>query len=381
MKCNLGSTAGLLIAGLLGATLAGCGGGLGDLGTGAMRASPQQAYLAARQTLYRASASRDGAVRSRAVEALALTEGALAGQTLTKALDDEAVAVRFAAAMGVGDCRLTDAKGKLREMSASPETDPSVRCAIIYALSRMGDDSHINQLGGFLGTGSPEVRANAALAMAKIGQEAAIQPLREQLRDERHPGVKLQLLESLAALRDPRSFAQLSANARAGEPYARLQAVQALGRSRSPRAKRSLLRHMRPGEPPPLRIAAAGALARLGDRRGWSLAVRAVRDPQAVARESFDRNVAVSRPQQVQIQTLGALALGQMNRTKAVDWLLPLLKGPDETTRVAAAKSIMGILAEHRPSAPPAVPEPEPQVPTTRPAATGPAVRTAPPKE
>jgi HEAT repeat protein len=94
----------------------------------------------------------------------------------------------------------------------------------------------------------------------------------------------------------------------------------------------------------------------------------------------------MSRPQQVQIQTLGALALGQMGRPKGVDLLLELLEGPDDTTRVAAAKSIMVLLAEHRPSAPPVMMAPERKEPTTRPAATMPvadmpALQTAPPKQ
>jgi HEAT repeat protein len=382
---------------LLSASLAGCAADVATPRSGVPQADRRNAAEAARAKLYEAANSPDGAVRCRALEALALTQGQAAGSALGKALDDPAPAVQFAAAMGIGDCQHLGASEKLRKMAESPDVSPSVQCAVVYALHGLGDDTRMNRLATFLMSGGPEARANAALVMAKIGHPSAVKPLRSQLENETHPGVRLQLVESLAALGEPRSYSLLRAYARAGDPYERMLAVQALGRTRDSQAKGLLVWAFGAEQPPPLRLVAAGGLARMGDHRGWNLAVEAVQKPADVARQSFKGVVALSKPQEAQLQLLGALALGQMNRPEAVDVLLPLLSSEDPTCRAGAAKSILMLLAESPESASSAISRDSALVargasPAVAPAAatTGtppaaspaePAIRAAPPRE
>lgn len=376
----------LVVAIVLGAVLVGCPTGSGNLNGRSQTVDPTQAYLTARKVLLEATTSKDGVVRSRALEALALTDGAAAGEVLMRSLDDPAVAVRFAAAMGIGDCEFAPATGKLQELMASPDTSATLQCAVIYALDRMGDRTHRKRLGGFLASGAAEVRANAALVLAKLGDPAAIRPLQEQLTNERHDGVRIQIVESLASLGATRSYGVLSAHLRAGQPFERLLAAQALGRTRSRQAHGQLVWAMGSDRPLPLRLVAAEGLARSGDNRGWSLAVRALQDPEAVAAASYEQEVTLSAAHRRQWQMLAAMALGHMGRKDAVDLLMPLLGSDDPSNRVAAAQSILHLLAEHRPPrpAPRPVAEPGPVEPQGVMAPPGPvegSLRTAPPKD
>jgi len=368
---------------ITGAVAAGCS--TWGHGAARLKMSPREAYEKARRTVLQASSDRAGEVRSRAMEVLAATEGAEVADVFVLGLRDPDVGVRFAAVMALGDSRHAPATEVLRGMLAAPQTNANVRCAVIYALDRLGDRGPRGQLGLLLADASPEVRANAALVVAKIGDPAGVQPLRDRLGSEQHPGVKYQLTESLAALGYPLSISMLSAKIRMGQPYEKLRALQALGRTRSGRARNTLLQVFKEERAPLMRIAAAGALARLGDSRGYDLALQATVDPDALARESYDRPVRLSDPQRHQMQMLGALALGQMRRPAAAGALVGLLDGPERSLAIAAAKSIMMLLAPHRPPITRASPSP-----TTRPGSTAPKgapatgqphLHTAPPRE
>jgi len=379
-----GSTAMMVTAAVLSAAIvAGCG----DWSSSMVTDGPS-ARAEARTTLYKAAAAPQGTLRAQALESLAAAEGQAAGPTFLRALDDPAVAVRFVAAMAVGDVAYAPAAEKLRRMATAENTDPNVRCGVVYALHRLGDNTHMSLLGAMLYARSPEVRANAALVMGKVGMPAAIGPLRSRLSMESNPGVRLQLAESLASLGEQRSYGLLENYARVGEPHERMAAVQALGRTKSLRAKGSVFYAIGSQQPPPLRLVAAGALAQMGDHRWYKLAVEAARDPERFTQKSYDRKVTVSPAQMYQIQTLAALALTEMNKPEAVDVLVGLLNSPDPTVRVAAARGILILLRRFAPPAPQPEPPVEPtmQPPPTRQAepsenAGEPALRTAPMKD
>ncbi len=318
-----------------------CSGLLGCTATPSreVTAAEMTTRLAARDALYRAVGNADGAVRAQAIESLAHTEKAAAGEAMILGLDDAAVAVRFVAAMGIGDVRYRPARAKLQAMLAEP-IDENVLCGVVYALYRLGDSSYMSHLGRLLYSRQPEVRANAALVMGRMGMAPAIRPLRSREEIERDDGVRLQLIESLAMLGDPRSFSMLKTYARVGQPHERMAAVEALGRTRREAAKGTFLWAIEKG-PPPLRLAAARALARQGDTRGYDLAEEAIIDPVEYTQQSYDEPVSVSLAQQQQMQSLGALAIGSMGNRDAVAILAPLLRSPNGLVVVSAARSIM----------------------------------------
>ncbi len=306
-----------------------------------------EALSAARATLYRQAQSSDGEARTRALETLGLMVGRDAGSIYLENLDHPANAVRFAAAMACGDCRYAPAEKKLQELLGKESTDQSLQCAAIYALHRLGDDTYTSRLAEILYEGQPEGRANAALVMGKMGLPAAIPRLNERLKADGDTRVKLQIAESLTALNHAWGFKYLMGVSITGQPHEQLQAIEALGRSRSEQTRSTLVNAFDAGDnpPPPIRIAAAEGLARIGDNRGLKVMLMAVQDPPALARESFGKRVPLNDAQAAQYKTLGALALGEVHQPGIVDILRPMLNDKNPTVTIAAAKSILNLLA------------------------------------
>jgi len=331
----------LAILGLCAAALGGCADVRGR--PGHMRTNPMTARESARKVLYDASTSPDGQVRAHALESLAATEGQAAGPVLLAALDDPAIAVRFVAAMGVGDIAYTPAGETLRRM-AKGQIDKNVLAGVIYALHRLGDDTLAPLLGKLLYDSSPEVRANAALAMGKFDSNAAIHPLSSRLDVERNRGVRLQIAESLARLGDPQSHGLLMDFSHIGEPHERMAAVAALGRTGSQRARGVIFWAIDATKPPPLRLVAGGALGHFGDNRAYWTIIGAVEDPTAFSQQSYDDPVTLSDEQKQQIQSIAALELANLNEPAAVDVLVGLLGSPNPTVAVSAARSILMLL-------------------------------------
>lgn len=308
----------------------------------------EQSRLLARRSrsvLYAAAESGDPVTRSRAIECLAAAEGAKEVSRYRRALRSPSGTEQFAAAMAVGDYKVAEAMGDLRSMAASNRLDNNARCAVIYALHQLGDDTYTGQLGRLLQHPDAEVRANAALVMAKIGHPSAAAALRQRLMVENHPGVRLQIGEGLAMFGDESSIRNLRWYVRApNQPHERLLAVEALGRTKDPESKSTLIWAMREDQPPLLRLAAARALAEMGDMAGLALAVEAAGDPAGVAQQSYTEQIIVPEAEAQQIQHLAALALGEMGEVRAVAVLEPLLDSPSEIVKLSAARSTLVLL-------------------------------------
>jgi len=328
---------------------------------------PAKGYIDAKTTLLQAADDRDPATRLHAIEALARTVREEAGAIFSQGLTDENPAVRFAAALAIGDVRHKPSLPTLLKMAGDKEVEPDKRvyCAVIYALFRLGDDSHAGDLAKLLFDTEREVRMDAALAMGKIGEPSAMGPLRTLLANERDEGVKAQLVESLALLGDTRSAQVIEAYTKGYFLDLRLMAIPALGRAggvRAPRVLRDLI-HVR--HPVRVRVAAAGELARLGhfDRGAYELCLASIRDPEKVLRDAAKRSRRLTDTDAASLKRLAAISLGWMKRDMAANVLYPLLKDADGGVRAAAAMSMLRLLKPYRPVAP------EVKEPATRPAA------------
>lgn len=305
---------------------------------------PLVAHSNARTMLIQSTADSQPLTRAHALEAagqvLPLAE---AGPLLHRGLGDANPAVRFAATMGVGDCRYAPAKAALQKMARdkSLEPDRRVYCAIIYALHMLGDDSNAPDLGALLGDREKEVRAQAALAMGKMGEASAVGPLKTLLGDEREALVELQVVESLALLGDDGSLLRLEAYAKRPFLDERLVALGAMARTGSQRWLAVLQEIMDRPNPPQVLAAAAGAMARLGrvDREGRRLCLRALSQAEEMLAAQTQ---AAPKPEEVDsLRQIAALALGWMGDRTAIGPLEGLLRDPSGAVRVAAAASIL----------------------------------------
>jgi len=116
------------------------------------------------EVLNSASRSKNAFTRAHVVEAVSTTLGDQGGTVYERGLRDPDPAVRFVAAIAVGDLKCAPAKPRLLEMARDRTIEPDRRVlpGVIYALYRLGNDEHAGQLGRLLFDKEKEVRANAA---------------------------------------------------------------------------------------------------------------------------------------------------------------------------------------------------------------------------
>lgn len=349
----------LVVAGLLAAIAAGCNGKRHYVMTG----NPQVARARALAVLHRAADDSDKFTRAKAIEAMVGVLGPAAGQVYVSALDDAEPNVRFAAAMAVGDLKYAPALGRLLEMARykqpRAERRLTVYCGVIYALHRLGRTEHTGQLGELLAHEGAIVRASAAMVLGRMDERSAIGPLRAMYDNEQDIVVKLQALESLARLGDPRALAELEGHAR--KPFrlehklVALRAMGEIGSDRTVLVLRSIVRSAH--QHPQARVLAAGSMARLGMVTDFSyeLCLTSTGDPggvmEAAMGDAYDP-ARVDPTMLTTLQKLAVISLGWMKRTHAVDVLVDFLKREDGGVRVGAAMSILRLLPKLPPRQP-----------------------------
>lgn len=335
---------GLIVIGVS-AALAGC-----RLGWTVPEVPPDRACIDAQTVLRQAAEDKDPVTRSNAIEAMGRIMGRRSGGIFRQALSDTNYAVRFAAAMAIGDVKFAAAKGDLLRMAGyktpGAERQKSVFCAVIYALYRLGDDRHAGELGRLLFDPEAEIRGNAAMVMGKMGEPSAIGPLKNLLIDEQDAAVQLQVIEALALLGDRRSANILEAYTKTQFVDERLVAIPAMARIASPQAEQVLWGLLAERNPPRVRVAAAGALGRIGrfDEGAYRFCLRSSMNPGAVMRAADDLGAPVPEVAIHSLQKLAAMALGSLGRPAAVNVLHSLLGHPEGGVRVAAAMSILRLL-------------------------------------
>ena len=315
--------------------------------------NPTQAYIDARATLFQTADDKDPFTRMHAIEALAGTLGQKAGGVFMQALSDDDPIVQFAAAMAVGETAYAPARETLVRMAKVAGLDKRVYCAVIYALHRLGNDEYTGDLGRLLFHREKDVRANAALVMGLIGEPSAIGPLKSLLSDEQDAAVQIQLFESLALLGDKNHAILLEAYTKGLYLEDRLIAIAAMKNVRS-RASISLLGEMlNDRQPPRVRVAAACALAQMGevDDSGYSFCVESVSRPRSVLEREYGGLRKIVDVDINSLQRMAAISLGWMKRQAAVDALHPLMQNSDPAVRVAAAMSILRILSVYETAA------------------------------
>lgn len=236
--------------------------------------------------LARATESDSALIRANALEGLSLA-GARVDPLLSGALHDENEGVRAVAAMVVGRLGLTRHAGEVRLLRTDPS--PYVRVAALYAGAELGTDPDISPLASLLLRGpSYRIRAQAAYALGELGNSSAAQMVAEATQGSIPGGheaearlfhlqvaealVKLGVedqLEVLHAALYPSQAMELEATALAAQIVGTLEDKSATG------DLINLVEYKDPrGNPMPaeVRLAAASALARLGQPKGTYIA-------------------------------------------------------------------------------------------------------------
>jgi HEAT repeat protein len=249
-----------------------------------------------------------------------------------------------------------DPKGDL-ETLASASAAPAARAAAALRLGEVppspARDGVVAALAAALDDASPAVRAGAATALARLGDERAMPRLERRLEAEREEGVLAPLLLAIGA--SGGRYAVEAVARRCDDPRVRVRAAAAtaLGDLGGEVARRRVLALLRERDADPewvVRSAALLALARCGTRADAGVVLEAYREGGGeawwLARASLATAVAAldERPLPVldrlmadpdpRVASAAALALARTGRT---DDLLRRLHDASPSVRAAAA--------------------------------------------
>ncbi len=286
------------------------------------------------------SQSPDPVVRANCIEALQASRDPRALIAIEQGLHDDQAMVRFSAAMVAGKRKASALRPELNTMVTSDPSGP-VRAACIYALRRLGDTTHMNDLAKMLVDSDPSTRANTAMVLGLMGDDSAIELLKNQ-QDEPDVRVKFEITAALARLGDKPSqqvivawaldkFAEDQWNAMAvcadlptdvGESPLLLGLEDA-----PPKLPADVDRDLVLGLTTRRQLVAARSLAKMQIGSGAKVALANVKNPVP------------------NLRVLAVLALGEMLTSKQAPTLDGMLSDPDDSVKRAAAAAVVEIYA------------------------------------
>ncbi len=247
-----------------------------------------------------------------------------------KLLNDKYVPVRFSAAVATGDTRYSPAISDI--MQLLKDEDSNVRLAANYAIAKLnGSTAAQEQIRKELTSSDQRVRANAVFLLGKIGNTAVLGMLYEAMNDENSDdSVRLSAIEAIARLGDENIYQKIWAiliSAYADDRVTGIRAMGALGNTQSSDALLTMLKD----DVPEVRLVAAEQLGNLGDTAGEGVVLDTLENASNTR----------GREEKARIETLCALAIGQI-RTPALKKFLPtLINSESQFTRFAAAKAVL----------------------------------------
>lgn len=276
--------------------------------------------------------------RANAIEALQVSPGRLY-PLLNNALADPNLAVRTIAAMTVGRARIEAAANKVRPLTS--DSAGQARAAALFALKRCGENVDLTPLAVMLGDSDLRVRAHAAFLLGELGEPSAVGLLRDAAR--RSPGKAsssqirtsdLQIAEARIKLGDEGPLQEVRAALFPAKPEdleATALACQIIGQVKDHVSVNRLIvltaaqddsKQFMPGE---IRLGAAAALARMGQRQGSYIA------------DQYRTNA--SEPLRAQV----AFVYGETRQVENLPVLEQMTTDSSPQVRVAAAAAIVKI--------------------------------------
>ena len=123
-----------------------------------------------------------------------------------------------------------------RSMSADAQrladsTDTDVRATGVFYLGWVSGPGRLKEMHTYLDDGIPAVRLAAARVLGAIQSPVSIQPIKEAIEREQNETVRLELIRSLAAIKDKRAYEALMFFTREKDGKVRRAVVRALAES------------------------------------------------------------------------------------------------------------------------------------------------------
>jgi HEAT repeat protein len=289
----------------------------------------------ATQIIQQALANSNPQVRANAIEKVAgipISRARKFMPEVQQLLKDEFVPVKFAAAVAIGDTGYSQAQGDITQLLK--DDNENVRIAAAYAAYKLGSAGGLAIIHASIRSKDQTVRANAAVLIGKSGEspKRALPLLYETIRDETSDDkVMLCSIEAIARLGDETIYQKLWAMLISEYADDRVCGVRAMGALGTSKARDSLLTMLK-DDMTEIRLVAAEQLGNLGDTSGEKVVI------DALAKNTAN---APDQEAKARIQTLAALAIGQIRTPTLKKFLPELLKSEFQFARLAAAKAIL----------------------------------------
>lgn len=258
------------------------------------------------------------------------------------ALNDESPAVRFAAAMALGQRKDTTSKGTIQKLLSSNEASDQIAAA--GALHLMGDTSASGKLAEYLfDRNDAAARRHAAFVFGRLGAVGANKIL-ARVVTSKDPGLRSNALESMAMLGSNEAKATLVASVYNGLGPEETFALTVLGRLRDSQYREIFLDKLSTAQHLETKLAAARALGQVGGADGFDLAMTSL---GFTAKKDEKNDPAVN--QTFRVRQLAATTLGAIGDRRAVAPLETMMNdAEDPRLQIAAAKALMDILGPKR---------------------------------
>jgi HEAT repeat protein len=245
---------------------------------------------------------------------------------------------------------------------------PDLRAEVARALGKIGDARAVDALIEALKDEDSYVRKNVAWALGKIRDARAVDALIEALKDEDR-GVRKNVAWALGEIGDARAVGALIEALRDKDSKVRRSVklfemlndkdsdvresvVEALGKIKDTRAVDALIEALK-DENGGVRKSVAWALGEIGDKRAVDALIEALKDESSYVRESVIRalgKIGDARAVDALIEALKdmnsdvrknvAKALGEIGDARAVDELVRMLNDEDSDVRESVAEAL-----------------------------------------
>jgi HEAT repeat protein len=279
----------------------------------------------------------DPLIRANTIEVIADTRQIKLMPKVQRLLEDDFVPVRFAAAIAVGDLEYSFAGSSVKQLLK--DKDENVRIAADYAMSKLGIGSGFEIVRKAIVSSDQTVRANAAFLLGKSGDKSSLKLLwwTLQHKDSSYK-VKFNAVEAIARLGDERIDEKLLAMLISTYADDRVVGVKAMGALGTEKAKNFLITKL-DDDVLEVRLAAAEQLGMLGETTG-----------QAEVLKVFTKNLTegMNKEEIERVDTLTALAIGQIGTANLTKFLPQLLKNDSKLVRIAAAKAVFQCAKRNR---------------------------------
>ncbi len=274
-------------------------------------------------------ADADPRIRANAIEVVADTRQVRLMPKVQRLLKDDFVPVRFAAALAVGDLAYSLAKPSVKQLLE--DRNENIRIAADYAMSKLGTGSGFELVRKAIASDDQTVRANAAFLLGKSGDTSSLKWLWWTLRDKDSDyKAKFNAVEAIARLGDERIDEKILAMLISTYADDRVVGIKAMGALGTERAKSFLITKL-DDDVLEVRLTAAEQLGMLGETTG-----------EREVLEVFTKNLieGLDKEELERVNTLTALAIGQVGTANLTKFLPQLLKNESKFVRIAAAKAV-----------------------------------------